>query len=769
MLLGVLSIQAQFARKNLTPQIPISEITAQQAEQLRANYQQRKDLGSDIINPESTIAKANAEKLKRYKDSSDVARRQQLALTGRDSLTNERINSVPEVFGFAFFQQPRFSFMPGENFPTPAKYIIGPGDELELTIFGYQEAEMSFEVSPEGFINIPFGGLLQLSGSTLEDAQERIKVRMAKNGYRTLSSGESKLKLSVAKIRSINVYVVGAQNSGKYVIPSVSGLMHVLYVAGGPMENGSFRQVEVVRNGKIIRTVDLYDFMVFGRDIDDFVLQNDDVVRIPFFTKRVSVEGEFKRPMIYELRENETFNDAIAFAGGLNDAAFKDQILLARFEKNEGTNYQNLSSEAWQSVPMPGDRVIARKAEGPERNYVVVQGMVHNPGMQGWTPLLSLQEALRRAGGLQPEAFAQRGLIISSPIGATRRYAQFYPSSDLSTVFLTERDTVLIFNTTDFEDRKEVFVYGAVKAPGAFRYGEGLTVNDILALASGFSTDAYRGFVDINRKIRDRIQISQIERIEIDSTLSIGGSGEIQLKPGDVVVVRPNPELKPTRTVTLEGEWLFPGVYGLQLREDRLSSVIGRAGGATPQSDLNGFYIIRTNLNPYSIHQSLNPAKVGDSAVVMRSFNPVIDTIALNFKGKNTRSWNFALQDGDRIIAQEKRSEVRINGAVQNPTIVVHVPGRSARYYVRAGGGALRDGRVRRTYVTLPNGMSRKVRNYGVYVRYPRVPAGSTVTVPLELNKEDQDQKVDPAQVAMVSSVLGFLSTTLIGALSLLR
>jgi hypothetical protein len=153
----------------------------------------------------------------------------------------------------------------------------------------------------------------------------------------------------------------------------------------------------------------------------------------------------------------------------------------------------------------------------------------------------------------------------------------------------------------------------------------------------------------------------------------------------------------------------------------------------------------------------------------MRSFNPVIDTIALNFKGNNTWSWNFALQDGDRLIAQEKRSEVRINGAVQNPTIVVHVPGRSARYYVRAGGGALRDGRVRRTYVTLPNGMSRKVRNYGVYVRYPRVPAGSTVTVPLELNKEDQDQKVDPAQVAMVSSVLGFLSTTLIGALSLLR
>jgi protein involved in polysaccharide export with SLBB domain len=328
---------------------------------------------------------------------------------------------------------------------------------------------------------------------------------------------------------------------------------------------------------------------------------------------------------------------------------------------------------------------------------------------------------------------------------------------------------VLIFNTTDFEDRKEVFVYGAVKAPGAFRYGEGLTVNDILALASGFSTDAYRGFVDINRKVRDRNQISQIERLEIDSALSLGSSGELKLKPGDVVVVRPNPELQTIRTVTLEGEWLYPGVYGMQNRQDRLSNIIGRAGGPTPQSDINGFYIIRTNQNPYSIHQSMQSAIVGDSAVVMRSFNPVIDSIALNFKGKNTRSWNFALQDGDRIIAQEKRSEVRINGAVQNPTIVVHVPGRSARYYVRAGGGALRDGRVRRTYVTLPNGMSRKVRNYGVYVRYPRVPAGSTVTVPLELNKEDQDQKVDPAQVAMVSSVLGFLSTTLIGALSLLR
>lgn len=769
MLLGVLTIQAQFARKNLTPQIPISELSAQQAEQLRANYQQRKGLGSDAIDPESTIGKANAEKLKRYKDSTEVVRTQRLALAGNDSLPNELTEDMPEVFGFAFFQQPRFSFMPGENFPTPAKYMIGPGDELELTIFGYQEAEMSFKVSPEGFINIPFGGLLELSGTTLEDAEDRIKVRMAKNGYRTLSSGESKLKLSVTKIRSINVYVVGAKNSGKYVIPSVSGLMHVLYVAGGPMENGSLRQVEVVRNGKVIRTVDLYDFMVYGRDIDDFVLQNEDVVRIPFFTKRVSVEGEFKRPMIYELRENETFNDAIAFAGGLNDAAFKDQILLARFEKNEGTKYQNLSSEAWQSVPMPGDRVIARKAEGPERNYVVVQGMVHNPGIQGWTPLLSLKEALRRAGGLQPEAFAQRGLIISSPIGATRRYAQFYPSSDLSTVFLSERDTVLIFNTTDFEDRKEVFVYGAVKAPGAFRYGEGLTVNDILALASGFSNDAYRGFVDINRKVRDRKQLSQIERLEIDSTLSIGSAGEIQLKPGDVVVVRPNPELKPTRNVTLEGEWLFPGVYGLQFREDRLSSVIGRSGGPTSQSDINGFYIIRSNLNPYRIKPSLPPGLMVDSTVEISSFRTDMDTIALNFNRKNTRNWNFVLRDGDRIIAQEKSSEVRINGAVQNPTLVIHVPGRRARYYLRAAGGSLKEGQVRRTYVTLPNGMSRKVRNYGVFHIYPRVPAGSTVTVPLDLIDENQDRKIDPAQVAMVSSVLGFLSTTLIGALSLLQ
>ena len=336
------SVWGQFARKNFTPQIPISEISSQQAEQLRANYRQKQSVGGLNVDPELSEQKAIAQRVRKDNDSTQGAEVRKIALEGESS--QEEITSKElEVFGFSFFKQANFSFLPGENFPTPAKYNLGPGDHLELVIFGYQEAEMNFIIDPEGFVNIPFGGLVQLSGLALEDAEERIKLRMTRNGYRTLSTGESKLKLRVSKIRSINVYITGAKNSGKYVIPSISGLMHALYVAGGPMSSGSLRNIEVVRNSEVVRRIDLYDFMIFGRNVDDFVLQNEDVIRIPFFNRRVSLEGEFKRPAIYELKDSESFANAISFAGGLNDAAFTSNILLSRYSKDQGIRYENLS------------------------------------------------------------------------------------------------------------------------------------------------------------------------------------------------------------------------------------------------------------------------------------------------------------------------------------------------------------------------------------------------------------------------------------------
>jgi protein involved in polysaccharide export with SLBB domain len=761
------NVWGQFARKNFTPQIPISEISAQQAEQLRANYRQKLSVDGLTVDPALSEQKALSQRMRKDNDSTQGAEARKITLEGESSQDEITTNEL-EVFGFSFFKQANFSFLPGENFPTPAKYTLGPGDHLELVIFGYQEAEMNFIIDPEGFVNIPFGGLVQLSGLALEDAEERIKLRMTRNGYRTLSTGESKLKLRVSKIRSINVYITGAKNSGKYVIPSISGLMHALYVAGGPMSNGSLRNIEVVRNSQVVRRIDLYDFMIFGRNVDDFVLQNEDVIRIPFFNRRVSLEGEFKRPAIYELKDSESFADAISFAGGLNDAAFTSNILLSRYTKDQGIRYDNLSADALNQTPMPGDRLIARKVEGPERQYIVIEGMVHNPGRQGWHPGIQLSDALVRAGGLQPEAFTQRGLIVRSPISGARTYHQFSPAS-MSDIELYERDTVIFFDATVFIQKNEVYVFGEVNEPGAFRFGEGLTLSDAMVLAKGFSQNAFKGFVEVNRRIRGRERMALIERLAIDSTFEWSVLSEISLRPNDIVIVRPNPEIQDIRTVSLEGEWEYPGTYALEKRTDRLSMVIGRAGGLSRHADLNGIYIIRTEKAPVEINKIVNIGESRKKLILDSTTVPKIDTISLNLSQRSPKSFSFNVQSGDRIIALEQKSFVRITGAVHDPILVSHVNSRSAKYYIGLAGGSLKEGELRKTYVTFPNGSNRRIKNYLIFKIYPKVPPGSTVVVPFDMSYFEDTQKTDPAQVAMVTSVLGFLSTSVIGILSLLR
>ena len=761
------SVWGQFARKNFTPQIPISEISSQQAEQLRANYRQKQSVGGLNVDPELSEQKAIAQRVRKDNDSTQGAEVRKIALEGESS--QEEITSKElEVFGFSFFKQANFSFLPGENFPTPAKYNLGPGDHLELVIFGYQEAEMNFIIDPEGFVNIPFGGLVQLSGLALEDAEERIKLRMTRNGYRTLSTGESKLKLRVSKIRSINVYITGAKNSGKYVIPSISGLMHALYVAGGPMSSGSLRNIEVVRNSEVVRRIDLYDFMIFGRNVDDFVLQNEDVIRIPFFNRRVSLEGEFKRPAIYELKDSESFANAISFAGGLNDAAFTSSILLSRYSKDQGIRYENLSLDALNQTPMPGDRLIARKVEGPERQYLVIEGMVHNPGRQGWHDGIQLTDALVRAGGLQPEAFMQRGLIVRSPISGARTYHQFSPAS-IADIELYERDTVIFFDATVFIPKNEIYVYGEVNEPGAFRFGAGITLSDAMVLAKGFNKKAFKGFIEVNRSIRGRDRMLQMERFAIDSTFEWSVLSEVLLRPNDVVIVRQNPEIQDIRTVSLEGEWEYPGMYTLEQRSDRLSVLLKRAGGLSRYADLNGIYIIRSNKAPVETSKIINIGGSNKEFIASSAFVPSTDTIALDLSRKHLSALNFTLQNGDRLVALEQKNFIRITGAVNDPTLVSHTNSHRAKYYISLAGGSLNEGELRKTYVRLQNGANRRVKNYGLFKIYPYVPSGSTVVVPLDMRYFEEEQKTDPAQVAMIASVLGFLSTTMIGILSLLR
>jgi protein involved in polysaccharide export with SLBB domain len=759
---GLSTVHAQFAKRSFAPQLT-TELSPEEAQRLRTNLSSVKtkrpsDVTEKTDNP---IVRALQNELQRLRDSVMQVQVERMALRGkpRDSSDQEALLTV---FGVDFFKSASFSFAPGENFPTPASYVVGPGDVIDLVIFGYQETEMELKVSPEGSVNIPFGGVIQVSGLNLNEVEQRIKVRMARNGYQTLSSGESKLKLSISRIRSINVYIVGAKNSGKYMIPSVSGVMHALYASGGPMDQGSFRNIELVRNGKVIQTVDLYDFMISGRSVNDVVLQNNDILRIPFFTKRVALDGAFKRPAIYELKEGETYRTAISFAGGLTDDAFGGHIVGRRVLPDQGNISFNIHDSDWDLIPQGGDRLTARAAKGPEQQFIVVQGAVFNPGIQGWTPASTAAAALSNAGGAHPNAFRGRALIVRSPFGEARTYHQFTMNEDLTSVILQNRDTVLVLDRDDFINPNTIQVLGSVKEPGIFEYGNGLTLTDALSLAKGFTKDASKGVVVVSRSIRSRTRLAEVYRLASDSTFH-RSSTEFELKPGDIVMVRPNPDINEQRTVTLEGEWTLPGVYALQSRYDRLRSVYGEAEGLTTFADRNGMFILRPRPAPVAV-QDLQPLEMSDSANAQ--LGEVYDTIALTLT--NGRHFNFALKNGDRVIALEQDLAVRISGSVNQSTYIMHAPNRRAKYYVNAAGGFNPAGMRGKTFVRLPNGKSRTTRDYGIVRIYPRVAPGAQIIVPADPEYGLEKKGIDPVQITLVTSVLGFLSTTTIAIIQLL-
>lgn len=763
---------AQFARQNFAPQVT-TELSPAEAQRIRESMKGNAKNATTEASDQSSnqLVRALKNELQRIQDSVRLANKRGKLLKGQ---IQDSVLGQPdlEVFGADFFKNASFSFAPGENFPTPENYVVGPGDVIDLVIFGFQETEMELKVSPEGSVNIPFGGVVQVSGLSLSEVEERIKVRMSRNGYQTLSTGKSKLKLSISKIRSISVFIVGAKNSGKYTIPSVSGVMHALYVAGGPMLEGSYRNIELVRNGSVVANIDLYDFMINGRTVNNLVLQNNDIIRIPFYQTRIALEGEFKRPAYYELKESESYADAIEFAGGFTDNAFKQHILGTRYESDKGLINFNLLRSEWTKQPQSGDRLTARSSDAPRDNFAVVEGAVYNPGIFGWTPELSVGNLLNAAGGVHPDAFKGRGLIVRSPLGLPKKYLMFSLEADLASISLERRDTILVFSRSDFLVPQKIRVLGEVKEPGNFSFGAGLTLADALAMAQGFTEKALNGSVVVSRSLRSRTQLAEVFRVVIDSSLFIKSS-EFELKPNDVVMVRKNPEINDQRAVSLEGEWTLPGVYTLSTRYDRLKVIFNQAQGVSPFADPNGIMVLRPKRN---ISTSIEDELASDStetsllsSVQKKPTEQEYDTIAIRLNSRSVNGLNFALQDGDRVLALEGSNSVHITGAVQKQTFVMHRAGRRAKFYIRSSGGFDAAALKSRTYVRYQNGQTRSTINFGLVRIYPRVAPGSEVVVPENLKYGIEKNRIDPAEVAVVTSLLGFLSTTTITILQLIQ
>lgn len=716
------------------------------------------------VNQRDTTAagRARTENAKRLLRARCLSRRD---TTGRRMLTREQQDSIRRkaqldsgfvIFGLETFRSATTEFDPNLNGPVDPSYRLGPGDKLVLILTGDVSASYTLDVTREGMIVVPQLGQLYVNNLTLGDLENLLYNRLGRvySGVRRGPGATTRFTVTPARLRSNQIFVLGdVMLPGSHRISGAGTALSALYAAGGPTDNGSMRRVEIKRAGKTVDVLDVYDYLIRGDATHDVRLQNGDIVFVPPQLGRVRIVGEVMRPATYEIKPNETLADAIRFAGGFTATASRARVQIERIlppdqriagHERVVTDVASplFASGTAPAEPIrPGDVIRAFPVISRIGNRIRVTGNVWQPGVIGLSPGMTIRQAVQMAGGLKPDSYLGQVLVTRLQPDSTRAQLRAAFRDTLGTVVgdfpLREDDEIRVFSTRDFATQRYVVISGAVRHPGRVSYREGMTMRDLVLLAGGLDQSAYLSEAEIARLPEDRRagQTATEFKTPLDSSYLFerapngayfgppglpapsGPAPEVQLKPYDNVLIFRQPNWELQRTVSVAGEVRFPGRYALKNKNEKVSDIIARAGGLTPEAYADGitFYRSRGNVG-----------RIG------------IDLPGL-LKNKDSRD-NLLLQDGDSISIPRFSAVVNVTGAVNSPLAVTYVPGRTIDYYIRAAGGPAKNGATKFAYVTQPNGKVEAGQSRFLIPYRPKPRPGSTIYVP---EKDPNDKPVD--------------------------
>lgn len=642
-------------------------------------------------------------------------------------------------YGFDFFNNPQSSFIPNINMATPANYVLGPGDEIVLNITGLNEVSERGRVTREGNLELPHAGFVQVSGLTIEQATERIRTKL-KLPYPALSSGQSQLLVTLGNVRSIRVTVIGeAYGPGDYTISSLAGFFNVLYLSGGPAKNGSLRAIELIRNNKVIKTIDFYQFLQTGLMDAEIRLQDRDIIRYPLYQKRVTLSGAVKRPSIYELLEKETLADLMRFAGGWADMAFRGAVKVAQVGAQERLFRDIPEADLGYFIPRNADSVFVDKVRERFLNRVMIAGSVVRPGNYELTDGLSLLRLIQKANGLTEDAFVNRGYIKRQAPGTTEPLLVSFNVQELlagktADIPLFREDSVVIQSRNDLVSQMSITVGGNVRNPGTILFRKGMKLEDAILLAGGFTNDAATHKVEVSRLQKNNAdtlanRLLTLFTVNVDSALD-ANKASIQLEPLDYIFVPKLLNYQLPGSVKLRGEILYAGDYALERRDETVTEMLQRAGGISPYATMGDIQVFRNNLR-----------------------------VATDLFASGER---FVLLPNDSIYIPRSTRFVEVKGAVFNPQILSYDAG-NLKSYIADAGGVTDNGNLKKAYVQYSNGISRKTRKFLFFRSYPKILPGSKIVIPERSATERRG-----LSIIEISSLTGTL-TALISLIAVLR
>lgn len=691
----------------------------------------------------------------------------------------KRPETPSRVFGSELFSGADPLFVPNLKLATPKGYVVGPEDELQLDVYGNNISSQKLTVSPDGFVNVKYAGLVNVNGLSIEQALGILRSRLLKY-YPSLASGGTKIALTLGSVRSIQVMVVGAvKKPGTITLPSIATLFNALYASGGPVENGSFRNIELVRDNKVIATADLYDFMLKGDQQSNLALRDNDVIRVPFARLQVALDGALNRTGIFEVKEKENLSQALDFAGGFRSNAFRGRIAGTRFTDRErkiiDIGQDNFGSFALQH----GDSLYVENVVDRFVNRVSVSGAVFKPGAYALEKEMDMKALIEKAEGLKEDAFTGRVSLVRMKEDRTKEYLSYNLKNILSgaeVVGLKREDSLHVLSVLELRDVSTVKVLGLVRNPGDFRFEDSLTLQAVLLQAGGFLEDATPKRIEVGRRNSSvnpgekGAETSEIIQVDMNKDLAKIGA-DIYLKPFDVISVRLDPTKIKQITVKLSGEVLYAGSYTLSNPEERLSSVLQRAGGTLPYADLSGAKLIRKKavVDSAEIKRlalsniDLSDVKASDSSKLMKNYelNSLSSEVAIDLGKIMTRPGSqddLSLQDGDELIIPKFINTVAVGGEVLKPVTVQFEEGRGLGRYLSAAGGFTRNAYKSRAFVVYANGRSSKTHSFLGIRSYPKVKPGSSIFVPIK----PEGKGFDPAKAGVLVSAFSAIMTAII-------
>ena len=691
------------------------------------------------------------------------------------------------LFGLEVFQNATSQFLPVMDGPVDANYRIGPGDQLVLILTGEVELAHTLDVTREGFIVIPQVGQLSVANLTMGQLENLLYARLSRSysGVRRGADAPTKFSLSMAKLRAIQVFVTGdVVRPSSYRISSASTAMTALYAAGGPTATGTLRAVTVRRGSQTIATLDVYDYLLRGDNGKDVRLENGDVIFVGPHGPRVRITGEIVRPATYELKSGEGVREAIRAAGGFKPTALASRVQIVRIvppaERTVGGSDRTVidvtasgpSIDAFPAVEIRGgDELRVFPVADRVRGRVNIAGNVWTPGQQAFVAGMKLSDALRAAGGTQPDAYLGQVSITRLQADSTRIQLRAVLRDTTGAVIndlpLADDDQITVYSLTTFRPPRFVAIGGSVKVSGRYPYYEGMSLRDLVLAAGGLVEGAWLQEAEIARlpeTFGGGITAKTV-RVPLDSTYlaqsaTIAGSNETTLLPYDNVLVMQRPDFALPRSIVITGEVRYPGRYALRTKSERIGDIVQRAGGLSAEAAIDGAYFARaTQLTSFQRAGGALETRKGldtlDTSIIRSRVG--VDLRAALDRPRSTD--NLLLFDEDSLHIPLQRTTVEITGAVNSPSIIAASSWRSITYYVRAAGGASLRGDTKKAYVIQPNGKIEAGRTLlWVIALNPTPRPGATVVVPVKPDNEGDLQRL-AATIQIVAQTVASLAT----------